>query len=406
MNGYAELQPETAAAETTVIQQNSLAILDEQEVELIALANQYKDLTIAGINDKEGYKKANEARLILKKRRTKVENDAEALRANAVKFQKTVISREKQLVAIIAGVEGQLKSKVDAIDIEKERIRIEEERREDALIKSRIDQLAKFGHGIDLYDAKIMPEENFQALLGEVEAAYIKEQQRIADEKAAAEARRLEEEQRLQTEREELARQKAEFEKREAALKELRERELEEQRQRDALIKAQQENKEAELRAEREKLEAEKRAIQAQKDSTRKQRLTDIGLIESNNLFEHPIFKYISIGWLVLSSIPDDQFDDAITMLRSKIDEAQIAFEKQQAEEKAERERIAKLEAERQEALRPDKEKLLDYLNKVFQSVPYPVVSTDHEVNLIMKEIITEMGELHDRLESRINNLK
>jgi colicin import membrane protein len=364
MNGYAEVQPNDVSVvvdTTPATTVNNLAILDEQEVELKTLADQYKNLSIAGIDDKEGYKVANDARLILKKRRTKVENDAEALRANAVKFQRTVIAREKQLVGIIAAVEIDLKSKVDAIDKEKERLRIEEERREDARIQSRIDQLAKFGHGLDLYDAKIMPEENFQALLGHAEAEWNKEQQRIADEKANAEQERLAELERMRIEREQLTRQQEEFAKREAELKALRDRELEEQRQRDIAIKAEQDRKEAELRAEREKLEAEKRVIAEQKAKAEAEE-------------------------------------------RARIESEEKV--RREAEAKAESERLAKIEAERQEALRPDKEKLISYINQVFQSIPYPTVSTDSEVNTILKEIISEMGSLYERLEQRINDLK
>jgi hypothetical protein len=322
----------------------SLEVLNERETSLIALAATAKELTIAGIEDKEGYKLVREKRIELKNERVSIQNDAYDLRENALKFQKTVIKREKQLVAIIAGEESRLSSLEDDYDRQVEEVRKQKEREENARIQARVDALAKFNHAIDHYDAKVMPEENFQALLGEAETAYIKDQERIASEKAeeerrkaeALEAQRLYEE-RLRKEREELDRQKAEYEAQRKADLELAEKAHKEREYLEEQSRKEQQRKEAELRAEREKLEAEKRAIELEKA---KQEAAEKARIEEQNRI------------------------------------------KREAEAKEQRELRAKEEAARQESLKPDKEKLLTFAEGL-PGIPCPEIKDIAAANIL-----------------------
>src|SRR5215510_12475374 len=100
----------------------SLQILNEKESLLTDLYNQYKNLKIDGVDDREGYKQVDEARKKLKKERTQIEKDAFELREGAVKFQKAVIAREKELISIIQPTEKALAGEVDRIESEKKRI--------------------------------------------------------------------------------------------------------------------------------------------------------------------------------------------------------------------------------------------------------------------------------------------
>jgi hypothetical protein len=349
------LENNTTTQEVQTVQPaiNSLAVLDEHEIALVELASKYKGLSIKGIDDKDGYKAVKEARLIMKKARTKIESVAKDLREDAVKFQKMVIERKDELIAIIQPVEDELHATEKRIDEEKEQIRIAEQKQEDARIQSRIDQLAKFKHGIDLYDAKTMPEENFQALLGHAEAEFNKEQERIAQEKAKAEEERLAELERLRLQREELDRQQAEFNKREADLRALREKELAEQRQREADIKAEQDRKDAELKAEREKLETEKRAIALEKlktETAERERVVAVSNARREILksygFEYPFND--------LGVMPDAQY-------KLMEEEHRNAHQLRLQEEQKQRDILAEEGRQRQESLKPDKQKLFEF---------------------------------------------
>jgi colicin import membrane protein len=296
----------------------ALKVLNAREAELHLLAEEAKSLSIENAEDKDGYKKVSAHRKRLKTARTSVVNDAENLRDGANKFAKAVIARQKQLVSIVTPEEERLEKEEAKYDAWLESIKIEEERKEKARIQERIDALAKFNHACDLYELTIMEEENFQALLGEAQAAFEKEQERIAAEKAESERQRIAEQERLRVEREELDRQREEFKKREAELKAMREKELAEQRAEQERLRKEHEAKEAALRAEREKLEAEKRAIA---EAKAKAEAEERARIEESERQKREI------------------------------------LEKEQARIREE------LERERQEALRPDKEKILNFLD-------------------------------------------
>jgi colicin import membrane protein len=331
---------------------NSLTILDEKEASLIELKNKYTGLTISGLDDKQGYLSVREGRMALKKERVKVENDAFALRENANKFRNAVIKREKELIAIIEPLEQQLKKQEDEFNALREKQREEDERKERARIQARIDALAKYNHAHDLYELTIMEEENFQALLGEAQAAFEREQERISAEKAEAERQRIAEQDRINAERAELDRQRAEFKKREEALFMQRERELEEQRVKEIKLKQEHEAKEAALRAEREKLEAEKRAIAESKAKAEAEE-------------------------------------------RARIEESER--QKREILEKEQARIHEELERERQEALKPDKEKILNFLDGLISGKTL-ILETSEGVAL--------MNAFSDQLRSLIADFK
>lgn len=309
--------------------ESSLQILDQREAKLIELADKYTGLTIAGVEDKEGYKKVREARIELKKERVAVENDAYDLRESAVKFQKAVVAKEKRLVAIIYKTEKTLQEEEAKYQKALEEIKIKKDREEKERIQNRINSLAKFGRAIDLYDATTMPDDKFNELLTQAEIDFNAEQDRIAQEKAEAERLRNEEAARLKAEREELARQRAEIE----AAQRKADLELAERSRKEREWIEEQNRIKAEQLAERKKLDDEKRKHEEQ---------------------------------IRLEQAKKEAAE------RARIEEQERIQREEQ--EKIERERLAKLEAERQEALKPDKEKLMQYAHELM-SVPVPVLN-------------------------------
>ena len=99
---------------TTDIQLSSLIESELQKFDvtsdsLRALVEPVKDLKISGLDDREGYIRVRESRLILKNKRVEIEKNGKALRDNAIKFQKAVIAREKELISILEPAEARLK---------------------------------------------------------------------------------------------------------------------------------------------------------------------------------------------------------------------------------------------------------------------------------------------------------
>jgi hypothetical protein len=377
--------------------ENSLELLDQNEASLIELANKYSGLKINGLEDRQGYISVREGRLALKAKRVQTEKDGKSLRDNAIKFQKAVIKRENELIAIIEPVERELQQQEESYNALKEQQRLEEERKEKARVQLRIDALAKFNHACDLYELTIMEEENFQALLGEAQAAFEKEQERIAAEKAEAERQRIAEQERLRVEREELDRQRAEFNKREAELKAMREKEQAEQRAEQDRLRKEHEVKEAALRAEREKIESEKRAMAEARFNHRASSLERMGFsLQAGRVFVHNEFAY-GIRLDDVQSKDDKQFalilDDCIKdlALQKEDREKKLVIEREQARIHEE------LERERQEALKPDKEKILNFLDGLISGKTL-ILETSEGVAL--------MNAFSDQLRSLIADFK
>lgn len=337
--------------------ETGLQVLDHREAELIILANKYKDLKIAGVDDKVGYKQVREARIELKTARVSVENDAYGLRENAVKFQKAVIAREKELVAIISTTEKTLQIEEDKYKELLEAIRIEKERNEKERIQNRINALAKFNCAIDLYEATTMPDDKFNEILTQAEIDFNAEQERIAKAKAEEERLRNEEAERLRLEREELAKQRAEL----AEAQRKADLELAERSRKEREWIEEQNRIKSEQAAERKKLEDEKR-----------------------------------------------KHEEAIRIEQAKKEAAERARIEEQArikresEERVERERLAKIESERQEALKPDKEKLYKYA-KALMAIPLPQLSHDDAVAIekeIAERVVSTSEFIHDKAKS------
>ncbi len=257
-------------------------------------------ITISGIDDKEGYKKADEARKNLKVKRVNIQKTGKFMRDEATKFSKKVIERENELVGLIDEAESYLDKRQREIKDEKDRIEKEKEDRIAAVFATRIAQLSGIGVifnganfqlgevvlqmadvrncGDELYEKAIL--EPFIEEYRKVEAVRIEQErlraeelQRIEDARIEAERLRMEAEaeldrqrEQMRKEQEELRKQREEFEakRREA------ERIEEEKRQQERL--SQQAKEEEARKAEWEKQKAieieEQSKIAAEKAAT------------------------------------------------------------------------------------------------------------------------------------------
>lgn len=295
------------------------------EAGLIATANKYKGLKINGVEDKQGLKDVRMARLELKSIRVDISKKSKVLRESAVRFQKAVISREKELVDLIEPTEEYLYKEEERIEQEKEFIREQEEKREAERIQNMINKLMAVNYAVDFHQLKGLTDEQFEETLAEATIKYQEDEKRRKEEEEI-ERKRLaaeEESKRIEADR----------------LKKI----AEEQAERERIIAA----KEAELKkAEQALLEAADKLKKAQEEETRKKR-------------------------------EDERIEKAKKEAELKAIEDERMRVKREEEAKIEAERLEKEAAAREESERPDKEKLIKFAMWLDEELVYPVCNTE-----------------------------
>lgn len=214
----------------------------------------YKEIEVTDVKDVAGMQKAREARLLLKKARTTVENKRKELKADIVKQGKAIDSVARFVKEEIEPAEEylELQEKFAEIKHAEEQARIKAER---------VEKLMQYTDDISLYNLDAMTDEQFNSLLATLKAQHEAEEQRKLDEAKAAEEARKAEEKRIADQAKENARLKKEAEAREA-----------EQAKKDAEAKAEQDRIKAEADA---KIEAERKKTEALEQEKREREEAD-----------------------------------------------------------------------------------------------------------------------------------
>jgi hypothetical protein len=155
---------ETATEETAVvIQQKTIdaevSKFEHFKNEIKKATKEAKGLTIAGIEDKEGYKVVHDKRMILKNIRVKIEKTRKDLKAGVLAMGKAIDDKAKELTALLEPAEKTLHEKEKAIDDEIERLKQEEERKKREKIQARYKAIAALGMIPDPYLNEITDEE-------------------------------------------------------------------------------------------------------------------------------------------------------------------------------------------------------------------------------------------------------
>lgn len=101
----------------------SLDKFNPGKAELTKLADKYRSIKIKGIDDTAGYEQASDAIKELVKVRRQIELAGKEYRAEALSFQRSVISLEKDLVEIIDPLEKDLKNQKATVDHQREMAR-------------------------------------------------------------------------------------------------------------------------------------------------------------------------------------------------------------------------------------------------------------------------------------------
>ena len=118
--------------------------------ELKKLAEQAAGITLLDPLNKENVKIVKDMRLVLRDARTQISKMGKELREDAVKFQKVVIAKEHELVAIIAPEEDRLSG------LEEEAARIQEREDRKEFLPRRRERIAAIGDVEDLPNTMII----------------------------------------------------------------------------------------------------------------------------------------------------------------------------------------------------------------------------------------------------------
>lgn len=221
----------------------NLADFDPTVAELTAMVEATRGITANDLEDPKQLSVVKENRISLKNARVKIEKTGKALREDALKFQKAVIAKEKELVAIIEPEEDRLQA------IEDEAKQIAEMKKRAKELPARREQLAALNDGIEITDDEILKRDDIQF------GIYINSRK-----EALLEKQRLEME-----ERERAVREAEEKTRREAELAEAAERARVQEREKlEREAKAAEDKRIADEARDRERKAAEEKALQAQ----------------------------------------------------------------------------------------------------------------------------------------------
>lgn len=320
---------------------------------IAAMSQEYSNLTISGIEDKDGYKKVHDARMIVSRKRIDVEKKRKELKEESLKFGRAVDAEAKRITAMLKPIEEHLIEEEEKINAEKERIKVEKQKALQLLIQKRSSQLYEYGATLreDLYffddnfllnvlDIQTFNDEDFEKVLNFCKEKFFEHE---AIKKEREEKARIEREEQQRAFREQMEAQEAERARLEA-------------------IKKEQEEKENKIKAELAAIEEQKKEIQRQKD---------------------------------LEQAKKEAAEKAIKEAKEKAE--------REAKEKIEAEKQAKIEAERQEALKPDKQKLADYADRIINVVP-PVVESE-EANSVVLETMAALKNIAISISTKSKNL-
>ena len=297
------------------------------------MKNEYMKLTVQGLNDEAGLSQVHAARMVVKNHRVDVEKTRKELKADALEWGRKVDAEAKRITAMLEPIEAHLTAEEEKVTKEKERIRQEKIRKEEervAKIREKIESIKNLGiveypetseQLITRIDKLPPIDKTFMEFTQEAEKVRAETYDKLntlLDKRLVYEA--------------EQAAQKAEAER----LEKLRKEQAEAQAKIDAEnARIAEENRK--LQEEKDRIEREKRADQERKDREEFER-----------------------------KAKEDARIQAEKDAKEKAERAEVerkereAREAKEAEERTQREAAEKA---RQAALRPDKDKLIDWAN-------------------------------------------
>lgn len=159
---------------------------------------EYSVLTIAGVDDKEGYKAVENAWREIRQKRLAVANKHKELKADYLVITRKIDGAKNQFTELLEEIESPLKAKLDEIEKIKEEEKNKAEREIQERLQARVTELLASGMkfdgsfysigeavSMDVVTLKDMSEENYSRLLGIVKEKHQAELDRIQAENEA-----------------------------------------------------------------------------------------------------------------------------------------------------------------------------------------------------------------------------
>lgn len=346
-----------------------IAKFDVTEATLSEMETKYSGMIIFDIEDKDGYKKVKEAKKIVSKLRIAVENKRKDLKKNLLALSSAIETEANRIKDRLISIETELKSEMKKIDDEKEEIANREQRIKEDTAQSRIDESAKYNVVLRYEMAMHYSDQEYSEYISNVKTEYDAEQAKEAQAQADREAEKT----RIKDAQKKLDDEKAEFE---ADKEKLR-------LQNEAKEKAAQKiiDDAAEVtRLEKEAFDADKKAFQEEKDKIAQDKIDAQKKIADDK--QHAI-----------------DVDNAAKAAVKKANDDRVA--KDNAEK--ERFRLAEIEDKRQEALKPDKQKILEFAVSLMH-LELPDV-TDSKAKLILLGVQELLQKINNHLIEKCSDL-
>jgi len=349
------------------------------------MKEEFGQLTVADVNDREGLKQVHDARIVVKNKRIEIEKTRKDLKEDSLKFGKMVDNEAKRLTALLEPIETYLSAEEDKIENEKKRIKEEREQKQQAVMHERTNLLIGYGLAfngdkysiadiaISLAEMKVWDDFTFNIFAEKAKVEFEKEKARKDQE----ELERKQAAEKLKQEQLDLA----------AKQKEIQEKQL-------ALEATEKANKLA-AEAAAKKLKEERDALQAEKlqqiEARNKQRASVLFSLGMALTVDKYAFHDIAITEAALKDSSDEDFQTTVEkttkIIGAKKEElekkrltdlkiAEDAAVKKAADDKAAADKKAKEEAERLEQLKPDKEKIVAFANTL-QALKLPELTTE-----------------------------
>ena len=325
---------------------------DVTDAAIAKMESQYMGLTILDIEDKEQFDAVHAGRMVIKNHRVAVEKKRKGLKADALEWGRKVDSEAKRIFGKLEPIEDHLMAEENKVLEAEKRRKEESDRIERKLIQGRVDSLMEYDLSLPFMEVATMSEEEYLNELIEAEKTWKAKQARIAAEQKARE----EENKRLAEERAELER--------------LQKEQAEAQTKIDAATRL--------IEADRKALEDEKRKEQERKD---------------REAFEKQAAEKAR------KKAEDDQKERYEREAKENLERAA-----REIREAKEREEVEAAEKERLEKLRPDKEKLTDWANSLYEMTA-PEVS-DGNAKQIAENTLNEIYRVAEDLGQAIHYFK
>jgi len=227
--------------------------------ELHELATKYQAIEIKWIEDKDGYRIAKEAKKELQTTRITITKQGKEMREDALKFQRDVLAKEKELVGIIDPIETHVENQIARYD---ELVEIEK-RKEKLPARKEIMQVEIPTVEMAEEDILKMTDDDFERFILTTKSQILEAKQKeIEAREAQIRQKEQEEEQKRQQELRKAEIEAAQKEAAEKAAKETEERIKREQEEKQRQEKLAEEQKAQKEKEEQEKLEKRKKYIE------------------------------------------------------------------------------------------------------------------------------------------------